>query len=176
MRSIDLHYTSGIIPGLVISTLFAVKYILWLLQKIRFTKRYASAVIYILTAILLIVAVRVNYGYGPLPISQSCWCVMYHVSSQDVAFDKILQTIPQDATVTASPEIRSHITHRENAYTLPDATSSAQFIAIIDQNRLVGNYSPKTFELGLVSVLQKNKKFTLVSHINHFYLYKKRNI
>ena len=84
-----------------------------------------------------------------------------------------LQRIPRDASVTASPEIRPHTTHRERAYTLPVATASADFIAIIDQNRMVGDYEPKDFELRLVEALNSGDKYSLVKHIGHFYLYQK---
>lgn len=173
MRSIELHYDSGITPGLIISLLFVVKYIEVLIQKIKYAKKYAHAIPYIFGIGLVLFGLRVNYGYGPLPTSKSCWCITYQVVQQDIAFENLLQTIPQDASITASPEIRPHLTHRENAFTLPDATSSAQFIALIDQNRLVGDYSPKTFELALIKTLNQTHSYDLVSHIGHFYLYKK---
>lgn len=65
------------------------------------------------------------------------------------------------------------MTHRDKSFTLPVATDSADFIAIIDQNRIVGDYSKKDFELTLVKSLKTNDNYELVKHIGHFYLYKK---
>jgi len=173
MRSIDLQYDSGIVPGLLISTIFTISYLKFILSKIKIKAKFKLGIIYIVTFLLLLVTIRANYGYGPLPFSKSCWCVMYQVSSQDIAFDKALQTIPQNASVSSSPEVRPHLTHRLNAFTVPDATSSADFIALIDQNRIVGDYSPKTFEISLIKSLNNNKVYEQIYHQGHFYLYQR---
>jgi hypothetical protein len=53
------------------------------------------------------------------------------------------------------------------------ATGSADFIALIDQNRMVGNYTPKDFELKLIEGLRNNQNYRLIKHLGHFYLYQK---
>ena len=122
---------------------------------------------------VLLFALRFNYHYSPLPTTPSCWCFMYQPSKEDKEFEALLQKIPQDASITASPEIRPHTTHREKAFTLPVATASADFIALIDQNRMVGNYDPKDFELRLQDQLKTSKDYALIKHTGHFYLYKR---
>ncbi len=81
--------------------------------------------------------------------------------------------IPRDASITASSEVRPHLARREKAFNLPSATSSADYVAIIDQNRIVGDYSPKEFEGELIKVLSVSKKHELVYKSTHFYLFKK---
>lgn len=49
------------------------------------------------------------------------------------------------------------MTRRENSFNLPTATPSADFIAIIDQNRIVGDYNAKDFELKLIKILNVEK-------------------
>lgn len=173
LRSLTLHYDSAIIPWLVISTIFAVYYLQEIFKKIRFTKQLHRLFTYSIVLITLFIAFRVNYHYSPLPTTPSCWCFMYKVTDEDRKFEKLLQAIPQNASITASPEIRPHVTHRENSFTTPVATDSADFIALIDQNRIVGNYEPKDYELILRDQLKTSKKYSLVEHIGHFYLYKK---
>ena len=173
MRSIIFHYDSGITPWLVIATIFGLFYLQKLFRKIRYTKKYSQYIVYGITLLVLLFAVRFNYHYSPLPTTPSCWCFMYQPTKEDKEFEAILQKIPQRASITASPEIRPHTTHREKAYTLPVATTSADFIALIDQNRMVGNYDPKDFELRLRDQLKTSKDYTLVKHIGHFYLYKR---
>lgn len=173
MRSIVFHYDSGITPWLVIATIFGLFYLQKIFGKIQFTKKHSQYLIYGTTLVVLLFALRFNYHYSPLPTTPSCWCFMYQPTKEDKEFEALLQRIPQDALITASPEIRPHITHREKAYTLPVATTSADFIALIDQNRMVGNYNPKDFELILRDQLKTSKDYTLIKHIGHFYLYKR---
>jgi len=175
MRSIVFHYDSGITPWFTIATIFGLFYLQKLFQKIRYTKKYSQYFIYGITTLVLLFALRFNYHYSPLPTTPSCWCFMYHPTKEDLEFEALLQKIPQDASITASPEIRPHTTHREKAYTLPTATASADFIALIDQNRMVGNYDPKDFELVLRDQLKTSRNYALVKHIGHFYLYQRYN-
>jgi uncharacterized membrane protein len=173
MRSITMHYDSVIVPGLVISTIFGMYWYQTLIRRVL--KRSLLRDIFIVVPMIgaLILAMRFNYHYNPTPTAPTCWCRAYDVSEEDREFEALLRTIPESASVTASPEIRPHITHRENAYTMPDATSSADFIAVIDQNRLPGDYNPKDFELELIRVLDESTAHTLVKKIGHFYLYKR---
>ena len=171
MRSIELHYTSGIIPGLMISTLYTFTYIQWIFKKIAIVKPYTTHALLIMTSLLLLFAIRVNYGYGPLPISKSCPCEIYNVTSDDQAFENVLQTIPKTASVTASGNVRSHITHREIAYTLPVATQSADFVAILTEQRVPGDFGP--IDEDIVAAMKKSKQYELQNNIGRFYLFKK---
>lgn len=173
MRSFVLHYDSGITPWLVVASIFGLSYVRLVIAKVKPISRLSKYFMATISATVLLFALRFNYHYSPMPTTPSCWCFMYEPTKEDRAFEKLLQGIPQNASVTASPEIRPHTTHREQAFTLPDATSSADFIAIIDQNRMVGNYDPKDFELRLIKTLDEEKKYKLVQHIGHFYLYQK---
>lgn len=132
MQSIVFHYDSGITPWLVISTIFALSYIQKTTLYIRQLRRFSSLIVYGITTLVLIFAFRFNYHYSPLPTTPSCWCFMYQPTVGDKEFEALLQTLPHDASMTASPEIRPHTTHRERAYTFPVATASADFIALID--------------------------------------------
>jgi uncharacterized membrane protein len=165
MHSIKYHYTSGLVPGLMIASIYGIYYI----KKI--TKN--SAISYIIVLAALMMVLRVNYHHSPLPTTQSCWCQSYEVSADDIAFEKVLKEIPQTASVTSSTELHSHVTHREFAYMLPYAIDSADYIALIDQHRVIDNYGPKEYEMGLIKKLDTEKKYMLESHIGHFYLYKK---
>lgn len=175
MRGIMLHYDSGITPFLIISTIFGLGAVYDFTKKNKRLSPYSNHILYGLTVYLLFISVRVNYPNTPLPYSPNCWCRMYEVTDKDKQFEELLAKIPQDASVTSSPEIRSHVTHRVKSFTLPRYadTDTVDYIAIIDQNRLVGDYSPKEFELGLIDRLSKGHTYQLVQHIDHFYLFKK---
>jgi len=174
-RSITLHYDSVLTTWLIVASIFGIKYIQLFLKKIRLTRQFAKQISYIVLFTGLLICLRTNYHYSPLPTTPGCWCYIYQVSQQDRQFDELLQKIPRSASVTASPEIRPHVSQRIDSYTLPVATDYADFIAIIDQNRIIGDYEPKDFELVLRDQLRTSKKYTLVEHIGHFYLYKKNS-
>lgn len=167
MHSIQYHYTSGIIPILLIAAIYGVRYFSSLIRS------KAAVVSGIVVGGALLIVLRTNYHYSPLPTTESCWCIVYRVTQEDIEFEKILQSIPQSASVTSSTEIHGHVSQRKEAYMLPYATESAQFIALIDQNRVIDNYGPKQEERGLIRRLNKEKKYLLITKIGHFYLYKK---
>ena len=99
---------------------------------------------------------------------------MYRQSQEDIDFENALEKIPEKASVTASPEIRAHISHRENAYTLPDASETADYVAVITQNRLIGDYGKKKFEIELISKLLANPAYQLTFRSTHFYLFQRK--
>ncbi len=174
MRVTTLHYDSGIVPFLVISTIFGLKYLFSVILKFRPLLKYKELLLVLCAVLFTGVAIRVNYHYSPLPTTPSCWCLSYNVKPEDKEFAKVLKTIPQNASVTSSGEIRPHIARRENSFTLPAATDSAQYVAILDENRIVGDYSQKEFENALLKEPVFLKTYQLISHIGHFYLFKKK--
>ncbi len=171
---ITFHYGSGITPALVIATIFGIYAISYTLRRITFLRQYYLPILYSITAILLFIAIRVNYHYSPLPTTPSCSCYIYNVTQEDKDFEKILQNIPKDASITSSIEIRPHVSHREFAFTVPSATQSATYIALITENRIISNYNPKDYELTLISQLLKDTDHhSLVYKSEHFYLFQK---
>jgi len=171
--SIVFHYDSGVIPGMVIATIFALSYVKRLFLRFKITKKYAQAGLYLATAMLFLYALRVNYHYSPLPTTPSCSCYIYNVTPEDREFEKALQAIPRDASITASLEIRPHVSHREFAFNLPSATQSAEYIALITQNRMVSNYNPKEYENVLIPQLMDSIKHKLIFKSEHFYLFER---
>lgn len=115
MHLIQYHYTSGLIPILLISSIYGVRYF-----SVLFKSKSIHAS-FVLVGVALMIILRMNYHYSPLPTTQSCWCRVYHVSDDDQKFEKILQALPQDASVTSSTEIHAHVSQRREAYMLPYA-------------------------------------------------------
>ncbi len=176
MQSIYFHYDSAIIPALIISTIFGTYYALVIALKVRFVKKYAYYLLGAGLLGLLIVSLRVNYNYSPLPTTPSCWCLMYQVGEDERRYMRLLARIPQNATVASSGEVRPHVSKRLYSYTLPNASMEADYIAIIDQNRIVGDHKPKEFENQLMQNPEFLNKYSLVERIGHFHLYKKNGL
>lgn len=171
--SIVFHYDSGITPALVLATIFGFYYLKLLFGRFRITGKYSKAILYGLAFFLLASAIRVNYHYSPLPTTPSCSCYIYNVTEEDRAFERVLQNLPKDVNITSSIEIRPHISHREFAYTLPSATESAQYMALITQNRLISNYEQKEYENKLIPILTSSAQHKLLFKSKHFYLFKR---
>ena len=167
------HYDSGITPGLILATIFGFYYLQWVLTHLKFTKHFATIILYAVAGIFLFIALRVNYHYSPLPTTPSCSCYIYNVTQEDRDFEKVLQSIPKDAFITSSLEIRPHISHRDLAFTVPSATESAKYIALITQNRIISNYNPKEYENKLIPILLSSKDHKLQFKSEHFYLFEK---
>ncbi len=172
-KNIVFHYGTGIIPSLVIATIFGFSYLSWFLVKIKKVKPYSKYIMYLVCMGMVLVALRVNYHYSPLPTTPSCWCFIYNVTEEDKAFEKELQSIPKDASITASLEVRPHVNHRSNVWFVPSATRSAQFIALITQNRIIGNYEPKEYENELIPILLSSKTHKVKFRSEHFYLFER---
>jgi uncharacterized membrane protein len=173
MQQITYHYDSGITPALVIASIYGVYYIYLFFQSKKKLKKYAKRVLYLVSVIMLVVAIRTNYYYSPLPTTPACWCFMYNVTEEDRQFEKVLQSLPKDASITASVEIRPHVNHRTEISNVPIASESAQFIALITENRLVGNYDPKGYENELIPILLNSKHHKLSYKSEHFYLFER---
>ncbi len=173
MRSIYFHYDVIISAGMIVSSIFGIYFMRKFVLYITKSHMYAQIASYSVMFVGMVIGLHFAYYYAPLPIAPGCLCYIYNVTEEDRKFSALLRTIPRTASVTASPEIRPHVTRREVSYTLPVATDSADFIAIIDQNRMVGNYEPKDFELRLVEILDREDKYTRVEKLGHFYLYKR---
>lgn len=176
MQSLTFHYESGITPFLVIATIFGIRYLLDLIKFLKPLNRFKKQILLVISIILVGVALRVNHHYSPLPSTPSCWCLSYQVRAEDIEFAKILAKIPRDASVTSSGEVRPHIARRENSFTLPGHVETADYVAILDENRIVGDYSPKEFENTLLKDPKFLKSHDLIRHLGHFYLFKRKDI
>lgn len=172
-RHINLHYESGITPAIIIATIFGFYYAKILLQKIQYTKKHSTFILYGMAFILMFFSLRNNYYYSPLPTTPSCWCLIYNVTDEDRRFEKVLQEIPEDAIVTSSVEIRPHVNHRLNSFGVPSATDSADFIALITQNRMVGNYEDKLYENELIPILLDSPNHRVKFRSKHFLLFER---
>lgn len=174
MQSIYFHYDSVITPALIIATIFGTYYSLLLVRRIKILRKYSYYLLSIGLLGLLFYSARVNYHYSPLPTTPSCWCLMYQVGADERAFMKLLSSIPQSASVAASGEVRPHVSKRLLSFTLPNEAMNADYVALIDQNRIVGDHKPKIFENELMQNPEFLARYDLVEKIGHFSLYKRK--
>ncbi|MFA6004948.1 MAG: DUF2079 domain-containing protein [Patescibacteria group bacterium] len=173
MRSTFFHYDSGVTPALVIAAIFGVFIVRKILSRLVKQSAIRNILFYLFLFLTVVGAVRVNYHHSPLPSTPSTWQRVFRPDADDIAFEKVLQTIPQSASITASSNVRPHLTHRLTAYTMPDATSSADFVAVLTEERIVGNYQP--IDVDIVAAMSISPEHELVSNIGKFYLFKRKD-
>ena len=166
MRSIFFHYDALVVVGLVLAAIYGWK----ILDKLFIKNMHLQ---WIPGIVMLAFALRTNYHYSPLPYTPSHWRPMYEITETDKEFDSILKKIPIEASITSSSEIRPHVTHRENSFNLPNMVGKTDYVAIIDQNRIVGDHGPKKFEMELIERLIADEEYTLEYQKGHFYLFKR---
>ena len=174
MRTTTFHYGSAIIPSLVISTIFGLKYLMKFIVSLKLLRQYKNYIFIITILFMVFVSVRINYHYSPLPTTPSCWCYSYQVKPEDREFAEVLSKIPKNASVTSSGEVRPHIARRENSFTLPGHVEDADYVAIIDENRIVGDHLPKEFENSLLKDQRFLQTHDKIYHVGHYYLFKKK--
>jgi len=175
MKSIVMHYDSVLVVGIMIGLIFGLKYLFWLIDKLLVGLKNKKEILKVGVLLLILVATaRSNYFYSPLPSTPGHWKLMYRVGEAEKEFEKMLRQIPEKDTITASSEVRNHLTHRLNAYNLPNGVEESDWIAMVDQNRLVGDYEMKDFEGALIDRLEKRDDFKLIFRQDHFWLFKRK--
>lgn len=162
MKSIVFHYDALISVAILVSLIVVLAQL-----------RHRKLLLYPAILMILFFSARQNYFYSPLPTTPGHWPLMYQVGKDEIAFEKVLQTIPPEATVTASSEVRTHTINHRLAFNLPNAAETADYVAMVDQNRIVGDYNPKEFETALIEKLKNNPDYTETFHQGHFYLFKR---
>jgi hypothetical protein len=126
---------------------------------------------------MVVMAVKQNYYYSPLPTTPSHWWPMYQVTEDEINFEKELKKIPLGASITASSEVRNHLTHRVFATNLPHGVGDVDYIAMVNHNRLMGDVELKPFESELIRKITEGEeeRYELVYNQGQYWLFKKIN-
>lgn len=86
MRSLILHYDSGITPSLVISTIFGIAWLTSFGTRTPILKDHKKLFLPIIGISLISCSLVANYLYSPMPYSKNCWCISYNVTQEDKEF------------------------------------------------------------------------------------------
>lgn len=180
MKSIVMHYDSGVVVGVILSLVLAFwifgTVLKWLNKKIlkNRIKFLPELGLVLISCWLLLWSIKSNYYYGPLPTTPSVWKWMYEVTDDEIEFEKVLRQIPKHSSTASSSEVRPHLTHRLNAFNLPHGLES-DYIAMSLTNRIVGDNKVKGFEKSLIEKLDSGDDYELIFQKGDYYLYKRIN-
>lgn len=176
MRSNILHYDSALIPGLFLGTIFGLQYAVRFFLKYFpneyrwLRKKQKLLALLVLTPVFFLSIVK-----GPLPLNPFCWCGIYYVGENEKKFAQLLSTIPPEASIAASREIRAHLTHREHAFDINEMAFETEYLALIDQQRYIGNFYPREYEIELKNRLKFDPRYELIFDRGHYSLFRRIN-
>jgi uncharacterized membrane protein len=152
------QYNAEILPFIFISTIYTIRY---LLKKIP-----ANFIAYY----LLFFAVVGLWNYGALPFGKQPYVDIYtkpRVHAEEIR--EFLQTIPDDASVSATNNLGSHLSRRQHIYVLPNGIEKSDYVLFLNTDW----YDPVD-ELNMkVETLKKDKSYSVVYQKGSFTAFKK---
>ena len=154
--SIEHHYASGAVPGLVAAAVFG-------------TARVARRRPGVAALLLLAVALAANYRLGALPVwnalpgGHSRAADLILVSAHDRRAAQVLERIPGNAAVSATNTLGAHLSARERILSFP-MLAGAAWVAV-DEARpsLLDRASPGAEGTRAVERLRRDRRFRLVA-------------
>jgi uncharacterized membrane protein len=155
--SIHHHYTAGLIPPLIVATV---------LGAARLTRsRTSLRVPLALTAVAVMVVANFVRGALPfwrdLPGGQSYQAYASHVSTHDRITDRALRLIPDDAVVSATNSLGSHLSARRRFLSFPYIQNAEWVAADETQPGYADRWDPLATATGLAA-LRRNPNWRLV--------------
>lgn len=125
LHEIYYQYTTTITPFVILGAIYSV---LWI-RKIKTSKFNWN---FFFITYLLVFAFYTAYAFGPLPGSHDPNLDMFTKQLPDRAYiDNFLAKIPKDDSVAASNDIGSHLSLRENIYTVPYGLDQADVVVLL---------------------------------------------
>jgi uncharacterized membrane protein len=164
MKSLVFHYQSLTMVVLTIALIMAIA---------RLKNHHEMLALGML--MLGFFTIHQNYFYSPLPTTPGHWALEYKVGENEKNFEKALAQIPKQSIVASSSEVRPHIINHKLSFNLPGGADQAEYVALVSQNRMVGDYEPKPYETELLGKLENNPKYRAIYQVQPFYLYQKIN-
>jgi uncharacterized membrane protein len=144
--SISFHYPSFVIPFVIVSSIFGLK---WLLKKLSLKRKQLTSVLLCLTVGFSAI---VASPLGPFHIGNHNFAQPFgipSVTAHDTFLQELIDLIPQNSSVLTDNNIFPHVSGRKEAYVFP-FSSAFQY--------------PADFQITLESYLQK-VEFVLIDGV-----------
>ncbi|HWY79817.1 MAG TPA: DUF2079 domain-containing protein [Candidatus Sulfotelmatobacter sp.] len=130
LHQIYYQYTATITPFIFLAAIYGAKIVRYI--QIPFLKVSQAYWNLLLTIYLLIFSFYGAYAFGPLPGARDPNLDMFIRQVQNRAYiDSYLKKIPKKKSVAASNDIGSHLSLRENIYTIPYGLDRADVIVLL---------------------------------------------
>jgi uncharacterized membrane protein len=87
------------------------------------------------------------YLYGPLPgAKEANLAAINKLQPEQVMIDRELGRLPQEASVSASNNLASHLSHRQYIYVIPQGIGQAEYVAIFKTPNNTNNKDAETLK------------------------------
>ncbi len=141
-HSIQYHYTKAIIPFVFISLIYGLSN----LERLFYGRKFGIRIgFYLILVILLIASISANIEMGPQSTSIKNYNNIIEImknydkySPREKVILEAINTIPDDASVSATYLIVPHMTHRKIIYMFPNPFKESYWGA------MTGNFTPPT--------------------------------
>jgi uncharacterized membrane protein len=163
--SIHFHYTAGLIPPLVIATIFGAKRI----------GRWGVPI----TMLVVLAAVIGNYRLGPIPGwrhvpgGQQFQATAGRVTDHDRVANRALKLIPSSAVVSATNTLGGHLSARPRVLSFPFLEDAAWVAADETQPGYADRYAPLPTAVQLAA-LRRNPEWRLVFQQDGILIFRRR--
>ncbi len=159
LHQIYYQYSSTVTPFIFISAIFAIFGIKKYFPEITFN---------MLIPMILITTLISSYTYGPLPFAKKPNIDMFQKPlAERLVIDEMLKTIPEEALVSSSNNLGSHLSHRKNIFVVPQGIENSDFVLFLITN------TTKDDEKMLLEEIKKNPNFSLIKNEGNFFMFKK---
>lgn len=159
LHEIYYQYTAPINPFIFISAIMA----------IAFFKKYTKLRNVFFIIYLLAISILSAYLYGPLPGAKDSNLDMYARQLHERDFiEKYLSDIPRGLKIAATNNIGSHLSERQQIYTIPNGIGKADLIIF-----LLTNHNAFNSEKKLVLQLKQNINYYVILEKEEFIVFKK---
>lgn len=166
LRSFNYQYTAELVPFIYLSSIYGIRRLLAIKTRLISSQ--------ILFYWIIIFAIYGQWRLGALPGAKYAELnVFNHTTPHAAQINAYLQTIPLNASVSATNNLGAHLSERRKIYTIPVGINQAQYVVFLLDDPYA-KPSPKE-QRKLVNKLQQNKKYKLQYHIENFYAFKKGN-
>lgn len=166
LHQIYYQYSSTITPFIFISAIISCKLILDKFKQINFQ---------LLSIYILIASLIALYNTGPIPGSKRPNIDMFSKQlTNSKVISKHLSSIPKKYSVAATNNLGSHLSRRQNIYTIPFGLDRADVIVFL----LDHGFSAQSIQeqKKMVEKLKNDPNYSLVVADKDFYEFKKTNL
>lgn len=166
LHQIYYQYSASITPFIFISSIFGAKYLVTKIKKISF--EHVS--LYLIFSTLFFA-----YITGPLPATkQSNTDMISKPLLNSERISKFLSKIPKKYSIASTNNLGSHLSRRQNIYTIPIGLDRADVIAILIDH----GFSSQSIaqQNNMIENLRFNKNYTLEFSDKDFFIFVKKGL
>ncbi|MEK7451162.1 MAG: DUF2079 domain-containing protein [Patescibacteria group bacterium] len=166
LHEIYYQYSATITPFVFISAIFGIKRIIRIFPKLSLLA---------ISLFILLATLTSSYFFGPLPGAKNPNNLMFIKPQNDKLFiENFLSRIPRKYSIAATNNLGSHLSHRQNIFTIPQGLDKADVIVFL-LNDPFAQPSLKE-QKQMVVKMKKDKNYSLVLEKDDFVIFKKRNL